>query len=144
MGENDDGGGVIGLDLSQSLLRPGHDHLVRAGKPVAGRELASRVGHDRAPAKEPGGRAQGLGRVHRPVDEQAGRRPVHVAEDLDPGCLHDPASVLPDQRLCLGEDLLGNPLAVPLAALDNEDVRPQRLALDHGEEDSPLLPLDRS
>ena len=48
-----------------------------------------------------------------------------------------------DQLVGLRDDLLGDAVAEPLATLDHKDVRAERRALDHGQQDCALLAFYR-
>ena len=142
MREDDDRGRVVGLHLRERLVGPGDDQLVGARDPLLRRELGTRVGDDRVPAEELRGRAERLGRVDRAVDEKAGRRRIDLRIDALPSCLEDPVAVAADQLVRLCDELPGHAVPEPLAALDREHVRAERLALDHREEDGALVALD--
>ena len=69
MREDDDRRRVVGSDLRERLLGPGNHDLVRARQSLTGRELATRVGDDRAPAEALRGSAERLGGVYGAVGQ---------------------------------------------------------------------------
>src|SRR5712692_8715609 len=140
--EDDDRRRVVGLHLRERLVGPRDDQLVGARDALLRRELGARVGDDRVPAEELRGRAERLGRIDRAVDEKAGRRCIDLGIDAQAPCLEDPVAVAADQLVRLRDELPGHALPEPLAVLDREHVRAERLALDYREEDSALVALD--
>src|SRR5436190_2195358 len=143
MGEDDHGRAEIRLHLGERLLRPGDDDLVGARHPLAGREARTRVCHDRRPAEELGPAAKRFRGVHRPVHDEARRRPVHVGEHLQPVRLHDVAAAAPQRgRRQLRQ--LRRRLAQGAAVLEHEQLRAHALALHDGEDDGALARLDHT
>ena len=102
VGEEHDRGGMVGCDLGERLLRPGDDQLVGARDPLPRCELGTGVGDDRRPAEQVRRRGERLGRVDRAVDQQSGRRPVHLGEDLPALELEHPVARAADQLLRVG------------------------------------------
>ncbi len=138
--EDDDRGLVVWRDSRERLVGPRDQDLVGARQPLIRRELAARVGDDRAPAELLRGAAELFGRVHRPDHEQARRRLIDLAEDAAARQLEQLVAAPADQlRRSLGE--LGRTVTERLTALEDEQLRAERLALDDGEERRTLLPL---
>ena len=141
--EHDDRRLVVGRDLRERLLRPRDDQLVRARDPLAP-SRTSRARRRRSSASRAASPPRTAPRRCRPRRRRAGaaaarrsRRTPSAAAELE-----DAVAVLADQLVGLVERLLRHAVAEPLAALDHEHVRAERLALDHGEEDRALLALD--
>src|SRR5919201_541442 len=119
-------------DLCERLVGPRDDDLVGVGEALSRGETRAGVGHDRAPADRTGGGAERVGRVDRPVDEEARRRSEHVRE-------HAPSLQLGDLAVAGADQLVGDvvfpfehePLASVLE-VDEED-RPPVFAGDVGD-----------
>ena len=141
VGEDDDGRLVVGPDLRIRLVRPRDEQLVGRGDPLAGREGAACVGHDRPPAEQPGRPAERLGGVDRAVREQPRRRAVHLGEDGTAVQLDQP---VPRAALQLGRvrSELGRPVAERLAVLGHEQLPADPVAGDDGEEHAAPARLD--
>src|SRR5207249_2384859 len=76
------------------------------------------------------------------VDEQTWRGPVDLGEDPPVAQLEDLIAMAADQLVRLTDQLLGNTAAHALAAFEHEQMRPDEVALDDGEQDGALLLLD--
>src|SRR3954465_7028017 len=124
--EHDHRGAEVGLDGSHRLVRPGHEQLVGARDPVGRGEARSRIGHDGLPAEQLRRATQRLGRVDRPVDEEASRRGLDVRED---GAILELEHVAAGAAARLLLELrVVEPLADTLAGDDRQrHIRPLRL-----------------
>src|SRR6185503_13946059 len=89
---------------------------------------------DRRPAEQVRGRRERLRGVDRAVDQQTGRWGVHLGEDLPALELDDAVARTADQLVRVGSELR-RPVADRVAALDDEQLRPDPVTLDHGQDD---------
>ena len=139
VGEDDDRGLVVGLDLVERLLRPLRDQPIRGRDPLRGEERGARVGDDRRPTEQLHAATQSLRCVDRAVDEDARRRAVPLGEH--PRALHV-EQVVPAAAHEFGELIdraVRDTAADVLARLQHEQLRPDAVTLDDREDDAALL-----
>src|SRR6266513_677976 len=140
--QHDDSRLIIGLHLRERFLGPGDDQLIRTGDPLLRGELCSRVGDYRPPTEPLRERTQLLGGVDRPNHQQPRRRSVNLGKHLPPVIeLEQLVATAAHQVVDVAGELVW-PFTESLSRLGHQQLGAERLALDDGEQDCPLLGLE--